>query len=96
MVEQERGKNKVMDAYAQDNRSMGMGIHFAVSTLLGAGAGWWLDGKLSTLPLFFVTGMLFGAVAGFYHLYKTLMEIQQREKEGKEMQRREKEGEEAN
>ncbi len=84
MVEQEREKNKILGAYAQNNRHMGMGIHFALSTLLGAGAGWFLDGKMSTLPLFFLTGMLFGAVAGFYHLYKTLMEIERREKEEEE------------
>ena len=50
-------------------------------TVLGAGtmvagllAGWWLDGKLSTEPAFLLAGTVLGAVAGFYHLYQTLVQ----------------------
>lgn len=63
---------------------MGMGMHFAISTLLGTGVGWYLDKSWSTIPLFLLLGMFLGAGVGFYHLYKTLMDIEREEKEEKE------------
>lgn len=63
---------------------MGMGMHFALSTLLGAGVGWYVDKSWSTLPVFLLLGMFLGASVGFYHLYKTLMGIEREEKEEKE------------
>jgi F0F1-type ATP synthase assembly protein I len=80
----ERDKPKILGGYAQSNRYMGLGMHFAISTLLGAGAGWWLDKTLSTLPLFLLAGMFIGAASGFYYLYKTLIEMQEKEKEKRE------------
>lgn len=73
-------KPKVLASYAESSRYMGMGIHFALSTLLGAGGGWWLDSSLSTLPLFTLVGLLAGACAGFYHLYMKLMEMEKKER----------------
>ncbi len=77
-------KKKVMASYAQSNRYMGMGMHFAISTLMGTGAGWWLDKTWSTLPLFLLLGMFLGAGVGFYYLYKTLMNMEKEEKKEKE------------
>jgi F0F1-type ATP synthase assembly protein I len=77
-------KKKILASYAQSSRYMGMGMHFAVSTLLGTGVGWYLDKSWSTLPLFLLLGMFLGASVGFYHLYKTLMGIEKEEKEEKE------------
>lgn len=50
---------------------LGLGIGLAVTVLLCLGAGYWLDGKLSTEPLFFLLGGLFGMAAAGYHFYKT-------------------------
>ncbi len=77
---EKRNKPKVLTSYAESSRYMGVGIHFALSTLLGAGGGWWLDRYLSTLPLFTLVGLLAGACAGFYHLYVKLMEMEEKER----------------
>jgi F0F1-type ATP synthase assembly protein I len=50
---------------------LGLGIGLAVTVLLCLGAGYWLDGKLGTEPLFFLLGGLFGMAAAGYHFYKT-------------------------
>ena len=39
-------------------------IVLLVTTLLGVGAGYWLDRQLGTLPLFVVVGLLLGFGAG--------------------------------
>lgn len=65
----------------------GAGIQFAVTVALGVAGGWWLDGKLDTSPLFLIAGGLFGAVAAFYHLYRTLVsqgEAERRDRQGVE------------
>jgi F0F1-type ATP synthase assembly protein I len=45
----------------------------AVTVLLGAGGGHWLDGKLGTAPWGLVLGVALGLASGFYNLYKVLM-----------------------
>ena len=50
---------------------LGMGIGLAVTVLMGLGAGYWLDKKLGTSPLFFLIGGLFGMGAAGYQLYRT-------------------------
>jgi len=54
---------------------VGAGLQYAVTVVIGTAGGWWLDEKLSTSPLLLIVGMLFGATAAFYHLYKTLTHV---------------------
>ena len=82
---EKREKTKVLTSYAESSRYMGVGIHFALSALLGAGGGWWLDRYLSTLPLFTLVGLLAGACAGFYHLYMKLMEIEDKKRSAEKL-----------
>jgi F0F1-type ATP synthase assembly protein I len=42
--------------------------------------GWWLDDKFATTPLFLLLGTLLGAGGGFYKLYRTLMDLDERRK----------------
>ncbi|MCA8971428.1 MAG: AtpZ/AtpI family protein [Planctomycetes bacterium] len=51
---------------------IGAGMTFAVVALLGAGAGYWLDGRFGTTPWLVIAGTLFGAVFGFIHLVETI------------------------
>lgn len=51
----------------------GHGLTIALSTGLFLLAGWWLDGKLGTRPLFAIAGALLGAAAGFYSLLQQLL-----------------------
>jgi F0F1-type ATP synthase assembly protein I len=51
----------------------GYGLSWALSVLLFLMAGWWLDGKLGTQPLFMILGAFVGGGAGFYSLYRHIV-----------------------
>lgn len=67
-------------------RVAGQGLTLALATGLFLWAGWWLDNRLGTVPVFTVLGALVGAAAGFYSLYYhvVLEPRQQREREKRE------------
>jgi F0F1-type ATP synthase assembly protein I len=65
-------KSKFIGSYAQAGAHISSGVQFAATIAFCLFAGWWLDERWSTSPLFLVSGIVFGSVAGFYHLYKTL------------------------
>jgi len=50
---------------SQYTKYIDLGLRFAMSIILTAGGGYWLDSKIDTSPLFFVVGM-------FWTLYKTV------------------------
>jgi len=49
---------------------LGMGTSLAVTLLLAVGAGYWIDKRFGTTPVFVLVGAAFGMFAVFYHLYK--------------------------
>jgi F0F1-type ATP synthase assembly protein I len=51
---------------------MGMGLGAALTILLALGAGYWLDGRFGTRPLFFLLGGVFGVAAAGYHFFRTV------------------------
>lgn len=53
-------------------RYLGLGMTFALSTLLFLLVGNWADEKLGTSPVLAIVGTLVGASAGFYHLYTSV------------------------
>lgn len=57
----------------QAGEVLGVGLQFAASILLFLFAGRWLDEKLGTEPWLLLAGVLVGAVAGFYSLYRQLV-----------------------
>ena len=67
-------RRKAPTSYTQAGSYIGIGFQFAGTMVAGLLAGWWLDGKLSTEPAFLLAGTVLGAVAGFYHLYQTLVQ----------------------
>lgn len=44
-------------------RYSAVGIEMAVAVALGTGAGWWLDSKLETDPIFLIFGIIVGTGA---------------------------------
>jgi F0F1-type ATP synthase assembly protein I len=50
----------------------------AVTVLAGLGGGYWLDGRLSTQPVFLFLGGTLGLAAGLYHFFKTVAGLQKR------------------
>lgn len=59
---------------------LGVGLQFAGAILLFLFAGQWLDERLGTEPWLLLLGVIVGASAGFYSLYRQLV-IVPRERE---------------
>jgi ATP synthase protein I len=51
----------------------GLGLQFVIAILLCLYAGMWLDRKLGTSPWFVIAGIVVGASAGFFVMYRVLM-----------------------
>ena len=49
---------------------LGIGTGLAVTVLLAVGAGYWIDKRFGTAPVFVLVGAAFGMFAVFYYLYK--------------------------
>ena len=52
------------------SRHMGLGLQFAVSVGVFTGLGVWLDGRVGTLPLFTILGVLIGATGATISLIR--------------------------
>ena len=49
---------------------MSLGFELAAPVMLLTYGGYWLDGRLGTLPLFLLLGVMLGMAAGFYSLFR--------------------------
>lgn len=49
---------------------LGIGSGLAFTLLACIGAGYWIDGKLGTQPIFILLGVAFGLFAAFYNFFK--------------------------
>jgi F0F1-type ATP synthase assembly protein I len=49
---------------------LGLGTALAVTVLGGFAAGYWIDGRLGTRPVFLLLGAAFGLFAGFYGFFR--------------------------
>jgi len=49
-----------------------IGLTLLVTTLVGVLGGYWLDGRLGTLPIFAITGFLAGAGIGTLGIYRLI------------------------
>ena len=58
---------------AQMAEFAGVGLQFAGAILLFLFAGRWLDEKLGTEPWLLLSGVMIGAAAGFYSMYRQLV-----------------------
>lgn len=51
--------------------AMGLSFELVVTTLVGLGLGWLVDGWLHTRPAFLILGSLLGGAGGVRGVYKT-------------------------
>jgi F0F1-type ATP synthase assembly protein I len=73
MPEEKKKGSERSEMVAAAGQFTGYGLTFALSTLLFLLGGWWLDGKLGTMPLFLILGAFVGGGAGFYSLYRHIV-----------------------
>lgn len=59
---------------------LGLGLTFALSTLLFAWLGSLLDRKIGSTPAFTLLGAFVGAGAGFYNLVRVALDLQKGDK----------------
>jgi ATP synthase protein I len=52
---------------------LNLGTTFAVTALVGALAGWWLDRKLKTGPWLLIAGLFLGIAAAFVNFFRVVM-----------------------
>ena len=52
---------------------MSLGFELAAPVMLLTYGGYWLDGRLGTLPWFLLLGLLLGMAAGFYNLFRRVL-----------------------
>jgi ATP synthase protein I len=58
---------------SQAGEIMGVGLQFAASIIVFLFAGRWLDSRLGTEPWLLILGVMVGASAGFYAMYRRLV-----------------------
>lgn len=59
-------------AFQEYGRYAGLGFQFTAAILVLGYAGWWVDEKFSTKPIFLIIGVLAGATGGFVSLLKSV------------------------
>lgn len=75
MERDERDELEGRSLIAEVGEYTGFGLTWALSVLLFLLAGWWLDRRIGTEPLFMIVGAFVGASAGFYSLYRHVMKL---------------------
>lgn len=65
----------------------GAGFQFAAAIVVFLFIGRWLDGKLGTEPWLLLTGVMVGAIGGFYSMYRQLVIEPREEQDRKEPKR---------
>jgi F0F1-type ATP synthase assembly protein I len=65
----DQGHNR---GFGDGNQYLAAAMRFALAVTMFLLAGWWLDRRIKTLPLFTVAGALLGAVLGFVSVYREI------------------------
>ncbi len=50
-----------------------VGLELVIPVALLTYGGYWLDGRLSTLPLFVILGVFLGMAVGFYNVFRRVL-----------------------
>jgi len=71
MAPEEKGRNP----WRQLGFVLTVAFTFPAGWLIGSGAGWWVDGKLGTSPLFSILGLGLGFLAALLELFRELKRL---------------------
>lgn len=91
MSTEDGGDEGPASLWAASGQYMGLGLTWAMATLLFLAVGWWLDTKLGTTPWLLIVGACVGASAGFYYLYQTVVVEAREEQQAREERKARKE-----
>ncbi|MBK6488107.1 MAG: AtpZ/AtpI family protein [Gemmatimonadetes bacterium] len=83
------GESEDQRASRAAGKYAGIGLQFAASVLLFLFAGQWLDRRFHTEPWGVLVGVLVGAAAAFYSMYRRLMADLERDEQAKRRRREE-------
>ncbi len=59
-------------------------MQFAVAIAIGFFGGYYIDGKIGTLPVFVIIGLIIGSVAGFLNIYRAVYSDKDKNKSSNE------------
>jgi F0F1-type ATP synthase assembly protein I len=74
-----RTRSSAVSDLGAAGKYMGLGLQFGGAILLFLWIGQWVDRKLGTNGVFVVVGVLVGAGAAFFSIYRSLMADQRRD-----------------
>ena len=69
---EDRGAGDWTRALREAGPYLSIGTSLAATVLLGVGAGYWLDRRFGTTPVFFLIGSALGLFAALYQFFKTV------------------------
>jgi F0F1-type ATP synthase assembly protein I len=73
------GRGQDLDAFSLAH----VGLTYGAAVALYGLGGWWLDGKLGTMPWFTLLGVILGAVGGFLWVYREVTRAKPPSRAGK-------------
>jgi ATP synthase protein I len=68
----DRGAGDWMRGLREAGPYLSIGTSLAATVLLGVGAGYWLDRRFATKPIFLLIGSAFGLFAALYQFFTTV------------------------
>ena len=74
-----------MSRWIEALRLTGVGFFIGVCVVLGILAGFWIDTKMGTEPVFILVGLVIGVAVAIYCIYRMLLPVMgsKRDKENK-------------
>jgi len=73
----------VSESMQQAGPYLGLGTQLAATIVAMFFLGWWLDGVFNTVPILILVFTFAGAAAGLYNFIKTVLELNEKRKQGK-------------
>lgn len=75
--------DNIKGSYGEIGPYIGLGTQLAATIILMFFLGRWLDGKFSTSPLLMILFSFIGGFAGIYNFIKTVLNLNEKKKSGK-------------
>lgn len=81
---EKKPSEKLTESYKNIGPYLGLGTQLAASIILMFFLGRWLDSQFNSTPVFVLICSFIGGFAGIYNFIKTVMELNEKNKLGKQ------------